>query len=144
MEGLTVQLPGIEIIAPGPTERRSQRTGRLDALSIPMVVHKNATNVGITEDVGAVLVKVTYHPWWRAEARHREGGEGTRVPVPIPVIHVAPNFMAVAPAGLAPGEHHVILRYKPPAYFVAGMALLFAVLLPVTVVAVIREAVGCL
>ena len=56
--------PGIEIVGDGPTELRSELTGRLDGLLIPLVVH-GTTAKNATGNDAAVLVKVRRAPFAR-------------------------------------------------------------------------------
>ena len=67
-----------------------------------------------------LLLKASYHPYWRASVDGRVR----------PTVHVAPNLMAVdVPAG----RHTVVLSYRNPIYsqalFLPSMAGLIACLL---------------
>ena len=85
-----------------------------------VVRSESTTTNGYAADVAGVgnerlLLKVSFDPRW----------EATMDGAPVPVLHAAPNFMAVV---VPPGEHTVRFRYHSPWSYKVGPLLLLAAL----------------
>ena len=96
--------PFAEASAGYPELARSVPAGPRGTLANERVVRPGRYEVDAkVERPCHLLLKATYHPGWRATVDGQ----------PIAPVMVAPAFVAVP---LAPGQHHVVLEYRPGAF----------------------------